>query len=259
MAFTVVTYNILATAYIRPEWYPHTPPAMLAPAHRVPALVRRVVALDADVLCLQEVESDVFAALETSLAPRGYAGTLARKARRRPDGCATFFRREVFAPIEVARLPYRDGDPPSGHVAQIAVLQHDGRRLGVANTHLRWDPPGTSREQQWGHRQVRELLGGCDARSATGWIVCGDLNVPPESDVVAALRAAGLEHAHGAWPRMYTCNSNATAKTIDYLFHSAALCATPQPVSPVDDRTPLPGADHPSDHVPVEARFEWAS
>lgn len=48
--FTVATYNVLATAYIRPEWYPFSPKALLDPFHRIPALVEHLVRLRADIL-----------------------------------------------------------------------------------------------------------------------------------------------------------------------------------------------------------------
>ena len=262
MSFTVTTYNVLATAYIRPEWYPNTPAAVLEASHRVPALARHVAALEADVLCLQEVERDVFAAMEAHLGPRGYAGMLAGKARGRPDGCATFFRTATFTLLDAARVEYRDaldGRAESGHVAQLVRLEHDGRTLGVANTHLRWDPPATPREAQYGYRQATQLLAECGARAATAWIVCGDFNAEPGSDGVTAFRAAGWRFTHQADARAYTCNSNARAKTIDYLFHSPGLRSTPAALPVVDDHTPLPGADQPSDHVAVSARFEWAA
>jgi mRNA deadenylase 3'-5' endonuclease subunit Ccr4 len=262
MSFTVATYNVLATAYIRAEWYPNTPVALLDASHRTPALVGHVAALEADVLCLQEVERDVFAALEEHLRPQGYAGVFAGKAQGRPDGCATFFRTAVFTFIEATRVEYRDAPDAradSGHVAQLVRLQHARRTLGVANTHLKWDPPATPRDAQYGYRQATQLLAECDARAATAWIVCGDLNATPGSDVVTALRAAGLQFTHQDEAQAHTCNSNATAKTIDYLFYSPALRSTPAVLPVVGDHTPLPGRDQPSDHIAVSARFEWAA
>lgn len=140
MSFTVATYNILANTYIRPTWYPHTPQRMLVAAQRGPALVRHILGLAADVLCLQEVEDDMFEALEVGLRPGGYTGHFAKKARGKPDGCAMFFRTQVFAALDIARVEYLDGaegHAHSGHIAQLVLLQHAHRTLGIANTHLR--------------------------------------------------------------------------------------------------------------------------
>ena len=81
--FSLCTWNILATSYIRPEYYPNTPPAILDPGWRLPALVRRARELQADILCLQEVEAASFATLRSGLEPQGYAGRLAMKGGRK--------------------------------------------------------------------------------------------------------------------------------------------------------------------------------
>jgi endonuclease/exonuclease/phosphatase family metal-dependent hydrolase len=234
---------------------------MLTAAERIPALVRHIIGLAADILCLQEVEADIFTRIEEGLGPRGYTGHFTPKAGGKPDGCAIFFRTDAFSLIEVARIDYRDGTQGrsnSGHIAQSVLLRHSGHSLGIMNTHLKWDPPGTPREEQYGYRQVVQLLAERDARApmCEAWIVCGDLNATPESDVVATLQKADFEFTHHAM-RAYTCNSNRRAKTIDYLFHNAALRSEPMALPEVDDHTPLPGPDQPSDHVAVMARFEW--
>src|SRR5436190_517476 len=134
-AFTLATYNVLADAYILPERYTEIPPADLEPALRHCRLLDRLVRLDADILCLQEVEAAVFESIARHLPD--HQGQLARKRARQPDGCATFVRRGLPV-VETAIYSYGDG---TGHVAQITSLELDGgaARLGVANTHLRWD------------------------------------------------------------------------------------------------------------------------
>src|SRR5438034_6979626 len=76
MAFTVATYNVLASAYIKPQWYPNTPNELLRPEHRIPALSQYARQLDADILCLQEVEDTTFGNLGAALAGCGYRGAL---------------------------------------------------------------------------------------------------------------------------------------------------------------------------------------
>lgn len=226
--------------------------------------MRHIVGLAADIICLQEVEDDTFGALEAGLASLGYVGHYTKKGQGKPDGCALFYRQDVFAPLQLIRVDYLDGGEGhgnSGHIAQIALLKHAGRLLGVAHTHLKWDAPRTPREEQYGYRQIRQLLRERDryAPSGSAWIVCGDLNATPHSPVVAALRAAGLEHTHHACTEAHTCNSNHRAKMIDCIFYNAALRAWPVPLPVVDAHTPLPGPDQPSDHVAVVARFHWVA
>src|SRR5437588_7702654 len=108
MAFTIATYNVLAAAYLARGDYSAVPPDLLDPDVRTPALVRHVAGLGADVLCLQEVEADVFAALRAALEPLGFAGLYEWKGRDKPDGCATFFRAAAFSLAKAARLEYHD-------------------------------------------------------------------------------------------------------------------------------------------------------
>jgi mRNA deadenylase 3'-5' endonuclease subunit Ccr4 len=264
MSFTVATYNVLATAYINPQWYPGVPEHLLRPETRVPALVRHVESLAADVLCLQEVEPDVFAALSDRLGPLGYVGCYERKGRNRPDGCATFVRTVAFAVRHAHRLEYRDreagAEAHSGHVALLLALEHDERLLGVANTHVRWMAPNTPRDEQVGFRQVAELIGACHdfEPPCRDWIVCGDFNYPADSEAVGAMRDAGYAFAHADRPHIRSAVANGRAKLIDYLFYTAGLRSRALDPPAVTDDTKLPSEDHPSDHLALVAEFDWA-
>jgi mRNA deadenylase 3'-5' endonuclease subunit Ccr4 len=264
MPFTLATWNILADAYIKPEYYPFTAARWFDPESRWPRLVETLAELNVDLACLQEVEDETFAVLREGLTAHGYQGQFAPKGRNRPDGCAAFWRTSRFVPDQVLRLEYddsQDAQGPSGHIAQILVVRYAERFLGIANTHIRWDPANTPRARKIGVRQVRQLLEERQrlAPECAGWIICGDFNATPTSDVIAEMRSAGMESSHRARPRDYTANAHRKAKVIDFLFHDANLRSDPQPVAPINDRTPLPGPGHPSDHVPVVATFEWSS
>jgi mRNA deadenylase 3'-5' endonuclease subunit Ccr4 len=261
MPFTVATYNVLASAYIQRAWYRRTPALALTPAWRVPALVQHISKLGADIICLQEVEPEIFVALRTTLGERGYGGQYARKLARRPDGVALFYRREILELLSARVLAYTDGAgaPDSGYVASIALLRSADGILGIINTHLIWDAPGTAPAAQIGLRQARQLLTeyeGC-AADARGWIVSGDLNVTPQSEILALMEQAGFRYAHCDLPDVYTCNVGAKARLIDYLFHSAKFYATPLAPTRIDDKTILPSASEPSDHVALMATFTW--
>jgi mRNA deadenylase 3'-5' endonuclease subunit Ccr4 len=259
--FTLLSCNVLADSYIRREWYPHTPDAWLTPQVRHPALAAQLAASGANVLCLQEVEGDVFALLQRELATAGYTGALALKGGNKPDGCATFWRGGL-APESQQRLEYHDAAPgrdASGHIAQITVLRDGARRLGIANTHLKWDEPKAAPDAQYGLAQIRELVTHVAAHAppCDAWIFCGDFNVTPEAPVIELLVKAGYLHAHGDHPAAYTAAPNRSPRVIDYLFHSAALASSPLLPAAITGATPLPGPDHPSDHLALAARFDW--
>jgi mRNA deadenylase 3'-5' endonuclease subunit Ccr4 len=251
--FSVASYNVLATAYIRPKLYAHCDPAVLQPAWRLPALARHVADLGADLLALQEVDAAIYAALEQALKPLGYAGHFMRKTGRKPDGCASFYRREAFTLAHQEGFDYADG---SGHVALLLTLERGGRRIGLANTHLKWSAPGETHDPVQMHELLRMVAD--PARPGADWFICGDLNAKPESPVLAALAQAGYRPTHAAMQPGFTCNPNRAAKTIDYVCHTAAIRSMPLPLMPIDDLTPLPSCEQPSDHLAVVARFDWA-
>ncbi len=261
MAFRVATYNVLAAAYASKRLYARIPAHILDGNYRRSLLPRYLLRLDVDVLCLQEVEADTFAFLEREMSPAGFSGAFAQKTNGKPDGCAILARNDSAAWIRHTRLAYNDGSAggaTSGHIAAIASLRVDGRVLAVANTHLKWDPPGQPREALVGVRQIEELIA---ARSrlepdADAWILAGDFNVTPDAPVVAVLQSAGFHSSHLGEPAP-TCVANNEARMIDYLFGDAALTASPQAIPPLTPETPLPSAGEPSDHVPVRATFRW--
>jgi mRNA deadenylase 3'-5' endonuclease subunit Ccr4 len=260
--FTLGTWNILATAYIRPDYYPNTPAYVLSTQWRVPAVVRRVEELlcgsQVDILCLQEVEAESFVALRDRMASLGFAGHLAMKNGGKPDGCATFYGTTRCRLETERRLVYDDGGggPNSGHIAQILAFDFPEGRLDLINTHLKWDPPGTTRDRQWAYRQILQALSALPARTETGvQVICGDFNVTPNSQLVELLAFEGFESTHNAIPGLYTCNSDRRAKLIDHIFFRGPVRAEPAAVPVIDSETPLPSPDQPSDHLPLMANF----
>ncbi|KAL6771168.1 hypothetical protein ACKKBF_B34205 [Auxenochlorella protothecoides x Auxenochlorella symbiontica] len=147
--FTLLTYNLLAELYAAPEAFPHCPAWALAWPYRAPNLLRELLAHDADVLCLQEVQSDAFAGFwQPELARAGYAAIFKKKTAEMfsknsyvTDGCATFFKKDRFALVKKyevefnkAALSLADSFPPDqkklalsrllkDNVALIAVLE----------------------------------------------------------------------------------------------------------------------------------------
>ena len=261
-AFAAVSYNILATAYVHRSRYPNTADAILDPAWRTPAVVKHIVAMEADLLCLQEVEPAVFEALQAALAAQGFAGEYARKLGKRPEGLAVFFRLSRFTLADARVMPGRDARGQAdntGHVTQLVVLRHGERTLGVINTHLAWDPPEAPVADRRGLRQAQQFLGEHRRRAAEcdGWIISGDFNVEPGSDTIAAVRQAGFRFAHQDLAGVFTCNAHGVARLVDYLFVSDRLRGEAVMPRQIDGGTVLPSVEEPSDHLALMAHIEW--
>ena len=244
--FRLVSWNVLADAYVQPSYYPAVAPALLARGARTAAIVAQLAASDADVACLQEAEPALIDALR---AARGWDVHFSSK-RGRPDGCALLARGAVRL-ADVHPVAFADGAPDrddSGHIALCATLIAGDLRCELATTHLRWDPPGTPTAARWATRQARHLLAAVGSLDAA--IVCGDLNVEPGDDAYRMLLDAGLRDpmAGALHP---TANPNGRAKRIDHVLCGPALRARPLPVLAIADDTPLPSATMPSDHIPI--------
>jgi endonuclease/exonuclease/phosphatase family metal-dependent hydrolase len=220
---SIATYNVLADAYIRREYYPRTDPALLRPGARDDALVARFGGFDADVICLQEVEQRLMDRI-------GLPGKFVHKAGGKPDGCATFVRGE-------GRHEAVHFDDGTGHL----VLITETAGITIANTHIKWDA-------KWGVGQAEAIVRAL-APHPRPWIVCGDFNAEPESSVLRVFR--DFVDAHPA--SVFTCNSNGRAKKIDYILATKELTAEPLPSGIVTDDTPLPSSSEPSDHIPLRA------
>ncbi|RKH99373.1 endonuclease/exonuclease/phosphatase family protein [Corallococcus sp. AB038B] len=252
----IASYNILADAYIKPEWFPHTPADLLRPRSRHALLARRIVGLDAGIVCLQEVEPDSFAALQDALKPHGYLGVMAQKQQDRPDGCAVFHRLGQSLGHRAHYFSDRLEDGRiSGHLALVVDFDVSGERLRVACTHLRWDRPDRPVELHQGMQEATELIDELIRKDPQAlWIVCGDFNARPGEPLVQAFEAAGLRDAY-AGRHQPTCNANGIPKSIDFLFHSSALRAQPDALPALEEQTPMPSEQEPSDHLPISARL----
>lgn len=252
----LLSWNVLADAYVRPEYFPSTSPALLAPGVRAEAILARVADSGADVVCLQEVEPSLLATLQRLEA---FDVRYAQKGRGKPDGCALLARRGTVSVEATRAVHYPDG---SGHVALLAALRSSGGVVGVATTHVKWDPPGTPEEERWATRQLGALAAAMRTwpRASVeplAWVACGDFNVTPDDRALALLSELRDVYAGSPGARP-TVNANGRPRRIDYVFADARIRATPRPVRAIDASTPMPSTEEPSDHLPIGARIELA-
>lgn len=162
-SFRVLTYNILAEIYATKESFPEKqcPSWALAWTFRKRRLISEMSKYESDIICLQEVQADHF---EDHFQPyftrKGYNSCFKGKTREamgrrgKIDGCATFYRKEMFTLREQFVVEYntiaqsRTKDLRTlnrvlkGNIGQILILDtYDGSGpIIVANTHLYWDP-----------------------------------------------------------------------------------------------------------------------
>ncbi|KAK6945403.1 Endonuclease/exonuclease/phosphatase [Dillenia turbinata] len=231
--FTVLSYNILSDVYATNEQYSYCPPWALSWPYRRQNLLREIVGYHADIVCLQEVQSDHFEEFfSPELDKHGYQALFKRKTNEvftgnihTIDGCATFFRRDRFSHVKKYEVEFNkaaqsltDALVPSAqkktaltrlvkdNVALIAVLEakfayqnveNPGKRqlLCVANTHVNVHQD-LKDVKLW---QVHTLLKGLEKIAMSAdipMLVCGDFNSVPGSAPHALLAMGKVDPMH---------------------------------------------------------------
>jgi len=223
--FRIASYNVLAQCYAKNKHFTKSKAEHLRWDVRRKALVEVINELDADIVCLQEVDNyEKFWLKE--MRKLGYTGCY--KQRNSPakfDGCATFFRSTVFECMSVSWIEF-DSEPDAGGGQQVeghpdfathnvALLTLLRPRLGssnvnkccmcLANAHLFWDPTYEELKIAQARALVKgaeELATSSESKSSIGWvpiILAGDFNSTPESEVYRYLTSeAGFSSSYVA-------------------------------------------------------------
>lgn len=229
--FTVLTYNVLADIYATNEMYPYCPNWALHWSYRRQHLVKELAGYDADILTLQEVQSDHFEEwFAPELQKHGYTAVYKKKTAQvytgtsyTIDGCATFFKKDRFTLIKKYEVEFNKAALSlsetlnasnkkkealnrlmKDNVALIVVLEAleakgtpAGKRqlLCVANTHIHANPE-LKDVKLW---QVHTLLKGLEKIAASAeipMVVCGDFNSVPGSAAHSLLASGRIDAAH---------------------------------------------------------------
>jgi len=164
--FTVLTYNVLADLYASQELYGgYCPPWALSWSYRRQNLLREMLSYNADILCLQEIQSDAFDDFfGPELGRAGYLAVYKRKTEQvytgsayAIDGCATFYRKDAFTLIKKYEVEFNK--------AAASVAESAG-------------PPGAPREKAMSRLMknnvalilVLEAMEGSRAAPPPGWM-----------------------------------------------------------------------------------------
>lgn len=201
LEFTLMSYNILAQQllYDNLTLYQHCNQYILNWEVRSQNLIQEVKESNASILCLQEVQQTHY---EDFFVPElkilGYEGLYKKRTGSKNDGCAIFFKKEIFflesyQTVEFYRENVRILD--RDNIGLIAILRpqvtqsQNDMKLIVATTHLLFNP----RRGDIKLGQLRLLLAEVDKLAFRGFnpksqkslyhpiILCGDMNSKPFS------------------------------------------------------------------------------
>ena len=245
----VLTWNVLADAYVSKARYPSVAPALLEPERRRELIVSMAIGYDCDVIAFQEAEPALVDLVVRRMDTHDVRWC--PKGNNRPDGCMTAVRRTLTIAGE-QRVEYSDGAESSGHVAHVLdLVDPRGERLRVINTHLRWAPPGTPIDVHIGVKQMREALTHIEDGSAVV-VVVGDLNDLEGGPTRVAMADRGLREVQGAGATAYV--EHLGLQALDVIAVTPALRVSGW--TGVEAASPLPNAMCPSDHVLVLAEMQ---
>jgi len=164
----VFSWNILCEKYATTTVYGYTPTGALAWDYRKGRILQEIRDRDADILCLQEIATDVFRDFfSPELAQNDYKGihwprpkakTMSEKDALSVDGCAVFYKASKWILLDKQLIDYANiainrPDMKNQHDIFNRVMPKDnigiiclfesrrtGARMIVANTHLAWEP-----------------------------------------------------------------------------------------------------------------------
>ena len=244
-------------------------------------LWERVEREDPDVLTL--VECDHY---DDFWLPRLQAAGYECRWRKRPressrDGCCVAWRRSLLELAAQGGVDFGDSleSQLSGKLdrtCMLALLRYrrdPSTLMLIATTHLARNPENPrqiwSRGYQYG-LLFRELLGFAEKHAALDApvILTGDLNAQDCDELAGIERALVILAAAPAHPMLWsvadaptppTTKTDARCMRIDYMLYQSAKLQLLQVADMprlAEKEAPIPDGVHPSDHLPVLARFE---
>uniref|UniRef100_A0A7S2HZ61 Endonuclease/exonuclease/phosphatase domain-containing protein n=1 Tax=Helicotheca tamesis TaxID=374047 RepID=A0A7S2HZ61_9STRA len=113
--FRMVTYNVLAEIYATQQQYPYCDFWALSWDYRFQNILREIVDVCPDVVCLQEVQADHYENhIYNAMSDQGFEGVYKQKTRQsmglagKVDGCALFWRRTKFHLVESYSIEFNE-------------------------------------------------------------------------------------------------------------------------------------------------------
>ncbi|NXD98216.1 ANGE2 protein, partial [Chaetorhynchus papuensis] len=205
--FTVMSYNILSQNLLEDNshLYKHCRQRLLFWTYRFPNILQEIKELDADVLCLQEVQEDHYRTeIKSSLESLGYHCEYKMRTGRKPDGCAICFKTSKFSlisskPVEFFRrdIPLLDRD----NVGLVLLLRprfhcKASAAICIANTHLLYNPRRGDIKLTQLAMLLAEIASIAPQKDGSFCpiIICGDFNSVPGSPLYRFIKEGKLNY-----------------------------------------------------------------
>ena len=240
--------------------------------------------VDADVICLQEV--DHFGFLYPAFRSIGYEGFFFPKPdspalyvddSHGPDGCAMFYRTSKFKLIRHENIVLQTSEKI--YTNQVSVILHlkvvgTNQEIAVATTHLKAKYNWDRLRYEQGKYLIDYLKNNYEHIPI---VLCGDFNADPDEKIYGTIKESDLnvgsaycllsedkntEPPYTTW-KIRGLNGGREAdvcRSIDYMWYTASSLEVKSllqiPTAEAIGKNRLPSANYPSDHLSLAAHFE---
>jgi mRNA deadenylase 3'-5' endonuclease subunit Ccr4 len=186
----VMSYNILSCTFTKIEWFPYCQPEYLHPKYRAPRILNEIERVNADVMCLQECDHDLFLEYyKPNLEAMGYNVIFkATSTSRIVTVCVAYkkklFKEEGWTYLNLdEELDKLDESFVRHKEALFVTLKQfsTGKRVIIANTHLFWNADF----EYVKYGQMSRILNYIEKNHKDSPVIfSGDFNSTPTSNVL---------------------------------------------------------------------------
>ncbi|KAK8846078.1 hypothetical protein M9Y10_020079 [Tritrichomonas musculus] len=282
--FKLVSYNILAPQFVNSSFFPFSPQKYLDSKYRIPLIKDEIVRLTPDIVCLQEVDENIFQNdLNPFFTSKNFTGVFFSKSNT-GAGQATFIHKNSFVLVGSHTLELRthrlastlsNYNELSRHLscAVITLLKsykHD-IYIVVVNIHLYYKREAHEIRTSQLYLAIMAAIEFAHSKEIFQYdiIISGDFNSTLDQQPLIFLQNNTIDRFFNSY-QVLNHNPEITRydiinySAIDFIF-STIYGIQPVSVLPVDTENiknnyaGLPGQYYPSDHSSIATIFEFKS
>ena len=258
----ILSYNILANIYIKPEYYPGADHSFLEWHIRKKYLFDYILKFKADIICLQEYED---LELKAWFTQYGYQSIIYIDQNHSKVGLAIFYLADKLELVSAEKTKLAD----SQQAAIIAKFNNGHKEFIIINTKIRWVPQEIQKTTYAGYQQIKWLLlsklpmfvkdsnsiAPTAGHDTTGEIIiCGDFNADHHGSIYQLFMQHNLQDIFRDNP-YNTVKANNQANRVDFCFASSNLKYLAVNITGLNNQDIVPSATIPSDHLPLIVDF----
>jgi mRNA deadenylase 3'-5' endonuclease subunit Ccr4 len=236
----VISYNILASQYIKKEYYPGSNLEFLNnDIYRKELLTKYITSFNPDIICIQEYEKPY---IEDALTKKGYKSFVYPKNQ---VGLAIFYNNKIDV-IDNSLI-----NLGNNKFALKTIFKIADKVFNIINIKIKWVPENLQQTKYLGYFQIERLL---ENQKSKNTIICGDFNTT-NSGIIYQLFSNKQYKDIFALEAYNTVKANGKANRIDFCFTTSDATFRTTAIKGLSDTDIVPSELIPSDHLPLVFTF----